>query len=127
MTDTPISEIKKALENATPGPWLSGKTVYAEQNNIDVCAFYFDDWCGDSEDFENAEANAHLIANAPVWLAELIKANETAAAKERERIISILEGMREKAAPKLLGSDTHWRTKERIDALSKAIEAIRDE
>jgi hypothetical protein len=58
---------------------------------------------------------------------ELAQANESAAAKERERIISILEGMREKAAPKLLGSDTHWRTKERIDALSKAIEAIRDE
>lgn len=64
--------IREALGRATPGPW---SYTYGPREHPRV-------WCDDDDEFpmatirpagsDNAVADAHLIANAPTWLAELL-------------------------------------------------------
>ncbi|WP_135552072.1 hypothetical protein [Paenibacillus cymbidii] len=69
-----IEQIKEALDKAEIGPWstvkfIDGKTfeVWQSINNTGICRLVVQ---------PNAEANAHLIANAPMWLNQLVEANE---------------------------------------------------
>lgn len=71
-----IKEIKEALEKATPGPWkwidpggLERKKLVGEWEimNFGIGGVY-DQVAGSEPD----EDDAHLIANAPEWLAYLI-------------------------------------------------------
>lgn len=71
-------EIKKALDNATQGPWnAEGIEVWrrgngyntSEDAHIWICDAFTTD-------------NAHLIANAPEWLRHMVVENE----KKNERI-----------------------------------------
>lgn len=89
-----IEELKQALEAATPGPWyvgidddgnpLSGRpgVSAAEKYDCDIVhwdGFVQEYWRSARGDRE-IHANAHLIANAPIWLAELVKVAEAAQA-----------------------------------------------
>jgi DNA repair ATPase RecN len=65
-----LDEIKKALQAATPGPWEyemweGCADVYPTTGrHVPICQL----WTKTEEPMENAENNAHLIANAPEWL-----------------------------------------------------------
>ena len=79
-----IDEIKKALENATPGPWVyQQKSVRYGEGGWDwLCQL----WSKNEEDFPNAKNNGILIANAPTWLntlIELVDKLQTENAEER--------------------------------------------
>ena len=65
-----IDEIKKALENATSGPWFAIRTeVFIE--NGPICKLWGQGSKG-AFSFDNYENNALLISNAPTWLNSLI-------------------------------------------------------
>ncbi len=62
--------IREALGRATPGPWA----YHADQHRDDGRVWRLG---GDGDDicrlaYPDREADAHLIANAPTWLAELL-------------------------------------------------------
>lgn len=66
---TGIAEIRAAIEAATPGPW----GCFADSDHsrawwVRVGSDRQATWL----DHDNADADAHLIANAPTWLAELV-------------------------------------------------------
>lgn len=69
-------EIKKALEQATPGPWKSDTHIAgAHVTAIAQVAFCGENMVASSNpgerqriDKKQCMANAHLIANAPTWL-----------------------------------------------------------
>ena len=69
-------DIRAALEAATPGPWV----VHEDDFDIVVVSAEDDHWpnsfCpiarGMVQGEDDGESDAHLIANAPTWLAELL-------------------------------------------------------
>lgn len=79
--DMSHEHIREALGRATPGPWEStplgsegytvtgapdpGATGVRAKVRLRIARFGYQDWDTD-------RANAHLIANAPTWLAELL-------------------------------------------------------
>jgi hypothetical protein len=81
MTDREktLTEIREALEKATPGPWYMSKLAkgYLMANcgcsTKDIATFieYNEDGSVHVE-FDNWGNNAHLIANAPEWLGFLL-------------------------------------------------------
>lgn len=91
-----INEIKEALEKATPGPWEhtdDAVRVGFELPCQYICQMYESDVGKDSDvledtDFENREANVHLIANTPTYirylLDELEKANKEVELRENK-------------------------------------------
>lgn len=74
-------DIRAALAKATPGPWearVLGSEGYAIDGSVDPSAASLRSRmprrvarCG-YLDWDTDKANAHLIANAPTWLAELL-------------------------------------------------------
>jgi len=106
-------QIKEALEKATPGPWNSiGDAVRKDYSaNGWVCQM-FQTFYGQSTTFENDENNAHLIANAPTWLRQLLDENERLSESEhskaywaREGLIKHLQDELEKVQNELLESE----------------------
>ncbi|GBF73155.1 hypothetical protein PA598K_01440 [Paenibacillus sp. 598K] len=76
-----LQEIREALAAATPGPWgvtnlgdIHITKGYRYENGLHV-ARWIADMC-DKEDNESSEADAHLIANAPEYLAHLLETVE---------------------------------------------------
>lgn len=72
-------EIRAALEAATPGPW----ETYPAYGHLGVGQFVDEPGNGPMLFIETGgvtyahnDADAHLIANAPAWLAELLAENE---------------------------------------------------
>lgn len=72
-----LAELKAALEAATPGPWItaadpshydSRSEIYRVEDGEFVAAT--------GGKWDTLEANAHLIASAPEWLAKLIAVAE---------------------------------------------------
>lgn len=78
---TTLAEMKKALEAATPGPWYQNPFTSVnvqDRHGLTVCSMA-GARAADAEDFQaELNANAHLIANAPDWLAKLIAVAEAA-------------------------------------------------
>ena len=82
-------EIEKVLKTATPGPWefdesddgheirmgeaISSPYMYSSHLVIEYNHGVYPE---DGKQYEEAEANAQLIANAPKWLEQLLKENE---------------------------------------------------
>jgi DNA repair exonuclease SbcCD ATPase subunit len=81
MTDREkkISEIREALERATPGPWevtnLGDVHITKDYRMVDGrhIAMWIADMCEDRETVDQIFADAHLIANAPKWLRYLLQ------------------------------------------------------
>lgn len=105
-----LTKIKQALAEATPGPWYDNRGVKAIQVTCLSPAFirgHFnivrypirtrDSLVSHSE----WEANAYLIANAPIWLAELVARVEA----EDELALSV-----EKAIEKNRAEMLEWTT-----------------
>jgi hypothetical protein len=77
-----LQPIKEALKAATPGPWLPhehqdtdevfGVEVLSAHNGgtWPVADMQHDE--GHPDPYGQIRANAHLIANAPTWLAQLV-------------------------------------------------------
>ena len=63
MTET-HETIRAALAARTPGDW-----------DFDGVAIWGDDWAGVCREFKRDE-DAHLITNAPTWLADLLEENK---------------------------------------------------
>lgn len=95
---TDLAVIEAALEAATPGPWavcpwypqgVMPKAWADDQLPVEERGpFMSTGTVGDGADVgtERPEADAHLIANAPTWLAELVERVKAAeAAIERVR------------------------------------------
>jgi hypothetical protein len=63
-----LNEIKEALSKATPGPWtiMDGRIFGKSNTAIDPLIHEF------APDAPREARNAHLIANAPQWLASLV-------------------------------------------------------
>lgn len=101
-----IAEIREALEKATPGPWEyemweGYADVYPTTGrHVPICQL----WTKTEEPMENAENNAHLIANAPEWLGFLLdelERLEREYAEEREKMIKAL---------KFYANEDNWRS-----------------
>lgn len=70
------ADIKKALEAATPGPWITTKDKFFENTEgVEMNGFYI------GGGFRPQDA--HLIANAPTWLSQLLQ--------EREQMVEALK------------------------------------
>lgn len=70
---TDLAVIEAALKAATPGPWEA-----SADNAVPDRAAILTAWCYEGEDAELVTdwctlPDAHLIANAPTWLAELVE------------------------------------------------------
>ena len=72
---TKLTKIRESLEKAEVGPWsmvrfINGRTfeVWQSVDNTGIARIIGS---------ENAEANAHLIANAPEWLKYLLDQNKS--------------------------------------------------
>ena len=96
-----ITEIREALEKATPGPWTKFENrIYGKaQPAVEpiICEFY-------EEETEHDRNNAHLIANAPEWLRFLLdelERLEREYAEEREKMIKAL---------KFYANEDNWRS-----------------
>lgn len=85
---TDLSEIRAALAAATPGPWeAEGRGVGqcgepwgdVVSTRVDCMAYCY----GGTGSAIESPADAHLIANAPAWLAELVARVEAAEASQR--------------------------------------------
>ncbi len=76
MTPEKKAAIREALKAATPGPWKvsdsHGLCVAASAKLAPLVADM------STKDWEGDRADAHLIANAPTWLAELLEELEEA-------------------------------------------------
>jgi hypothetical protein len=64
-----ISEVKAALQAATPGPWTKwerndGIQVVEKDGELSICDM-------DGGSWQEWLDNAHLIANSPTWLQQL--------------------------------------------------------
>lgn len=81
-----ISEVKAALQAATPGPWMVEKTysgwMVTQQETFEVISF--------AKLHEKTEKNQYLIANSPTWLQQLLDRLETAE-RQREEAVKALE------------------------------------
>jgi hypothetical protein len=83
---TVISEVKEALEKATPGQWMYENGEYGGEVTTDqtVSGFFNLDhwicqlWFKDETPMKNHKANGYLIANAPTWLQQLVTGLEEA-------------------------------------------------
>lgn len=74
MGDT-HAEIREALDAATPGPWAGEQQECVELYG-DPWAMQLDsDGDGERPFVFGSKHDAHLIANAPTWLAELLAEN----------------------------------------------------
>lgn len=85
-------DIKAALEAATPEPW----DYHADQHRDDGRVWRLG---GDGDDicrlaYPDREADAHLIANAPTWLAELLAEVESLARWKTEAL-PVITGLQE--------------------------------
>lgn len=116
-------DIRAALEAATPGDWSAealgseGFAVYAppregSRRRQHIARFGWLEWEAD-------KANAHLIASAPTWLAELLAENELLTALT-EAMASLV-----KASTRLVQIDRD-DARARAEAAEQAIQRVRD-
>lgn len=104
MTDEQAKEIREALEAATPGPWEARAWGIDTNDKYSVAQIGEDEkeiatvWKGirypnmpEISD-EEAKVNAHLIANAPEWLRQLLAEREALKA-EVERLERHIENI----------------------------------
>lgn len=75
-----IAEIRKALDAATPGPWAMIEPIDEVWQSIDNTKI------ATVASNQDADANLHLIANAPEWLQFLLDELERL---EQERKMTI--------------------------------------
>ncbi|ODB56948.1 hypothetical protein A7311_01075 [Paenibacillus polymyxa] len=64
-----IQEIREALAAATPGPWIYNTDSVLKSVDEPICVMFNQQ----EYDFENAENNAYLIANAPDYISYLLQ------------------------------------------------------
>jgi hypothetical protein len=64
-----IQEIREALAAATPGPWIYNTDSVLKSVDEPICVMFNQQ----EYDFENAEENAYLIANAPTYISYLLQ------------------------------------------------------
>lgn len=90
--DKPLDKeaIRKALEAASPGPWVPYWDGVVQFFNVPNGAYMFP-----ADDFEREDA--HLITHAPTWLRALLEENERLT-EERDKLQTAFQNVMESYA-----------------------------
>ena len=132
MTDTPTNEPAAPLAGHTPGPWCTAEgTSGTHYGKVHILACgsgamcvarardRYDDRDGVGPSFEQAEANARLIAAAPALLAE-----RDALRAEVAELREALEDVELRCTQARLASGIGRQTLKRVDFLRGELERI---